>query len=260
MVGGGRGKFLLFLGVPERVHEGALVTRELGGAVVLMLRVEVFVKIALGLVGGGRRGIKSSNTEAIVGLAERILRLLVLQGRNWLLAGHIHRVVVEAGAGELLLLVQVIDEQVVLGANRVTGRRSFSFSAEERRLFVVGGTGFAILAGVENLVDVELFHLVAGDAEGVLLGLGEGVSIFVILSGAVDLDGAVVAGGNETLGARVEALASVGSLLDAKVGFQLVAERFRVGLGALETGALLEGKLLFAGGVVDANCASVRHK
>jgi hypothetical protein len=46
----------------------------------------------------------------------------------------------------------------------------------------------------------------------------------------------------------------------AELSLLLVPKSVGVRLGRLETVAFGEGELLFAGAVVDANCASVRHK
>jgi hypothetical protein len=101
---------LLLLGVPQNVHEGALVSRELGGPNVLKRRVEVLVEISPRLVSSRCRGIKCRYSETVVSLGESILRLLVHFRGSGLLSGQINRFVVVSGARELLLLTEVIDE------------------------------------------------------------------------------------------------------------------------------------------------------
>ena len=110
------------------------------------------------------------------------------------------------------------DEEVVLGAHRVAGGGALGKIAKAGSLLVIGGAGLSILLGVQDLVDIELLHGVARDAETVLLRFREGVAVVVGQARPINLNRGVVAGRDETFRARVESFTSVGSALDAEVG------------------------------------------
>lgn len=89
LVGSGCRQFLLFLRVPQHVHEGALISRKLGRPHILKGRVEVLVEISLRLVRRRSRSIKSRYAETVVSLGECIHGLLVHFRGGGLLAGQV---------------------------------------------------------------------------------------------------------------------------------------------------------------------------
>ena len=246
MVASGRRELLLLLGVPEYVHEGALVAGELGATAVLKRGVIVLVEAVLGLVAGRRGGIESRYAETVVGFGEGVKGLCIHLGGGRLLARHVHRGEVLAGPGQLLLFIEVLHEQVVLGPHGVTRGRLLSTKSEPWGLLVIGGAWLALLLLLEDLVHVELLHRVARDSEAVLLGLGEAVSLVVDVTRPVDFLGAPIARPIEAFLAGVESLSSVGALLLAELAFQLVAKSLGVALGHDKALTLAEGELLLA--------------
>jgi len=130
----------------------------------------------------------------------------------------------------------VIDEQIIFSPHRIPNPRLII--TERRVALVVGRARLALFFLFKDLIDVQLLHCGARDAETVLVGLGKVVSLVVKASRPINFEGAVVTWGHETLLARSESLSVSAALRLAELAFEFVAERLGVLLGVSEAVAL----------------------
>lgn len=134
-----------------------------------------------------RRVVEPCHSETVVCLRERVLRLVHQLGVELRVASQIHRADVVAGPGQFLLFFKVQGKHIILWSERVSAACLFAGAAEAFLHGVpVGAWGRCVPTLLEDLLNVDLLHVVATHTEGVANFLAEGVSVAVVLSWTVD--------------------------------------------------------------------------